>query len=953
MQSLKHNTGHRAVKGSNSQGLKKRKKCLPYLLSLLLFFFGCDNNSTENSSGTASADVSGSVSACSFGPAVETDGHRRLALVVGVGQYKKSSVPDLEGPPNDANGIYRLLTGKNGYGFPADNVCLLLNEAATTANFKQAFEKGLVQRARANDVAVVYFAGHGSQAPDKNGDEADNSDETLMFHDARTGGVSDMRDDELNQMLARLHEKTRRITVILDSCNSGTATRGPEAGTVKARFFEPLTDDSSSVAGDGAGESAEGMATRALPGMVVFSAATDNNAALEKNGRGIFTDALLRVLGEVGEQPLTYAQVSRLTPPLVSAESPQVPYFHGDLTGAVFGNQTRTRPIAWEVSKVEPALEIAGPPLAGVGEGAEFRIYAGNVSGADTRDPDKAKATVVVVKSDDSTGLNAGVQISAARSEGPEIKRGDLAVMVRPADAFITLKVRLRPSGEPGGIAGERLNKLTDLIEQDPEARMLTQLTDGPGDFELSVGANNRLVLRGPENQPRNTYKKDQDVSRSLWQHARQRALLHLRGEGGRHLMDNETLRVELIPAPDARQNKCSRKGVWQQAEPNSQQVIPLCYAWNLKVSLADESPVPLLIGALILSTDGSIYSLPRDDSKVRLRPGESHTFKASGETFLGTPPLDVNDRVMVFGTQEKNPVSWGLFTQTAATRGTRGLAHSGLHRALDRYLKPGTRGQVVLEEETVEDTAWTMSTVTMRVEANSRFLEAPAATTKPINIREYTIASFDIRPYLPDDPNTALYRVLQKADWLARAAGEDGFGYKQHAWDRRTDEENLQLGIDCSRSIWFAFTRAGLPYNRDDRYLTTALMVGDSTLMADRFDSCSDDPKLQLGDVLVYRDDNRGDGHVVMVIDPARRIAWGSHGWDGSPKVLPVKPDKGVEYQKIKFKSDWQRWDRKTMMRKACWRYRTFVAEAKSARGLPGLNALEDVCAPRKNCGK
>jgi cell wall-associated NlpC family hydrolase len=146
----------------------------------------------------------------------------------------------------------------------------------------------------------------------------------------------------------------------------------------------------------------------------------------------------------------------------------------------------------------------------------------------------------------------------------------------------------------------------------------------------------------------------------------------------------------------------------------------------------------------------------------------------------------------------------------------------------------------------------------------------------------------------------------------LAWAAGEDGFGYKQHAWGRPTDDENLQLGIDCSRSIWFAFTRAGLPYNRDDRYLTAAMMVSDNTLMTDEFESCSVDPNLQIGDILVYRDDTRGDGHVVMVIDPEKRIGWGSHGWDGNAKVLPVEPEKGVEYQKIKFKSDWERWTAK-----------------------------------------
>ncbi len=450
------------------------------------------------------------------------------------------------------------------------------------------------------------------------------------------------------------------------------------------------------------------------------------------------------------------------------------------------------------------------------------------------------------------------------------------------------------------------------------------------------------LVLKGPENRPRNNYKSDNQVPQSLWQHARQRALLHLRGEGGRDFRDNETLLVSLIPAPAAKQNKCSQKGVWQQAEPNSLQVIPLCYAWNVQVTRADKSPIPLLIGALILSTDGSIYALPRDDRKERLQAGESYTFNARGETFLGTPPLDVQDRIIVFGTHEKNPIAWSLFTETAATRGTRGPSPSGLYRALDRYLRPGTRGVGQVDEGGGEEFTWTMSTVTMRVEANPRFLEAPAKTSQPINMREYTIADFDIRPYLPDDENTALYKVLQKADWLARAAGDDGFGYQQHAWDRPTDDENLQRGIDCSRAIWFAFTRAGLPYNRDDRYLSTAMMVSDNTLMEDEFESCSDDPHLQTGDILVYRDDSRGDGHVVMVIDPAKRIAWGSHGWDGNPKILPVEPDKGVEYQKIKFKTDWERWDRKTMTTQGLLALSPVCRRKSKRKGPAGIEGFE-----------
>ena len=128
--------------------------------------------------------------------------------------------------------------------------------------------------------------------------------------------------------------------------------------------------------------------------------------------------------------------------------------------------------------------------------------------------------------------------------------------------------------------------------------------------------------------------------------------------------------------------------------------------------------------------------------------------------------------------------------------------------------------------------------------------------------------------------------------------------------------------------------------------------MVDDETLMKDEFESCNDDPNLRLGDILVYRDPIKGDGHTVMVIDPRKRIAWGSHGWDGEgDQKLKIEPDTGVEYQIIKHKKDWQRWDRRTMKRKACWRYRAFIEEAKTPRGRPGMRALANVCEPRR-CG-
>ena len=894
--------------------------------------------------GIAPARASAANGVCPLGDAKETDGYRRLALIIGIGQYANDAVPDLKGPPNDARRFYELLTGTGGYGFPKENVCLLLDEDATTARVKADFDQALVNRVKsAKDVAVVYYAGHGSQARDTNGDEPDSWDETLMLQDARTNGVHDLLDDDFNAMLARLDQKTPNITVILDSCNSGTAMRGA-ADTFVARYFKPDDSTAQPAAPAASGDGGGGWMPEELPGVVVFTAATDGTPALETDGRGIFTDAILRVLGKTGASPLTYAQAAREVPPLVAAESYQIPYFHGQLDKPVFGNTARSRPMSWEVIGVGPPLKRGGPPVPGIGKGAELRLYDGSTSGADTRDPGKAKATVVV---DEMTGLNATAHVAAATAGASPPVPGDHAVLARPSDDVLKIKVRLRPAGEPGGIPATRSAALREAIGKNQEASSLVELTEHAGDFELSVDGNDHLVLRGPENTVRKTYGSDQNVPDNLWQHARQRALLHLEGEGGADFQDNATLQVQLVPA--AKQSQCA-DGVWEQAAPNTEQTIPMCHSWNIEVKLSKEAPTPLLIGGVILSTDGSTFGFPSDGRKVQLKPGETTRFDAAHETFIGGLPLDVQDRVIVFGTKETNPVAWNLLTSTAATRAV-GPPKTGLYRALDRYLQPGTRG-VGMVEEGVEDTTWTLTSVPLRVEANQGFAKGTPHTDQPPKRREYTIAHFDVRPYLPDDPSSPLRKVLEQADALARASTTDGYSYKQHDWKEATDEANLKRGVDCSRAIWFAFTRAGLPYNHGNRYLTTAQMVGSDSPMRDEFDSCSDDPNRRLGDIQVYRDDQRGDGHVVMVIDPAKRIAWGSHGWDGNAKLLAVEPDTGVEYQLIKFKKDWERWDRGTMVEKACWRYRPFEHDATVTRG-QGVAALADACNADKHCGR
>jgi hypothetical protein len=880
------------------------------------------------------------------GPATAKDGRRALALLVGVGEY--AAVDRLVGPRNDVDAMRRLLVDQ--YGFPAENVCVLVDREATTAAFRAAFERALVARAQPGDLAVFMFAGHGSQVPDENGDEPDGWDETLLLQDARTPGVADLVDDELNGMLERLYARTENVTVIVDACSSGTVTRGVAAGTARARFQPPAGAKAPRPAGP-TGGLADPFVPATLSRAVVLTAAADGTSALEVDGHGVFTSALVQVLSEPARDPLTWAAVARRVPGLVKVSSLQQPYFQGDLDRQVLGAGTRPRPPSWELKAVGPAVDLAGPPLPGMGVGAELRVFAPGLRPADYADPARAKGLLVVRS---FTGLEARAAFTA-RPGAPAPRPGDLALLVRPGDDALRLSVRIRPlvAGE-GGIDADTARRIRAAVEADDDARASVVLADGPGAFELSR-AGEALVLRGPEDHVRNVYASVAEIPRSLWQHARQRALLALRPEGGDDFVAEESLQMELVPAAARYQDACGRRAAaeWVQAAPNSEQVVPLCAVWQLRVALRRSATRAVRVGGVILSSDGSTLAFPESGAALLLQPGEELVVP---DVTRALPPLDTIDTVRVFGTQESNPVDWRVLTETARRRAALAGARGPLQRLLDRYVTVGARGQGRVTAP-VDETTWTASSLTVRVEANARFA-APSGEGAPPTAREYTIRDFDLRPYRGADPASPLDRVLAQADALARTQ----VGYRQHPWAAATDAENLQRGIDCSRAIWFAFTRAGLRYSRRSPegarppgfakdYLTTAEMVAEGTPMADLFEPCAPaDPRL--GDLLVYRDDVKGDGHVVMVIDPARRIAWGSHGWDGSAKELKLEPATGVEYQRIKHKPDWERWDRKDMTAKACWRYRAFAADAGAPRGL-ALAAERDPCnaarCPRK----
>lgn len=149
----------------------------------------------------------------------------RWAVIVGVSDYisfQDVEGGDLPGAEHDASAMRDVLVAR--WGFPAENVHLLLNQDATHAAIEQQLTGWLKSNVQAGDQVLFYFAGHGSQVWDENGDEEDGLDETIAPADVSpTSPVNDITDDVLGEWLRALPSTS--IVYIHDNCNAGTGTR--------------------------------------------------------------------------------------------------------------------------------------------------------------------------------------------------------------------------------------------------------------------------------------------------------------------------------------------------------------------------------------------------------------------------------------------------------------------------------------------------------------------------------------------------------------------------------------------------------------------------------------------------------------------------------------------------------------------------------------------------------
>jgi hypothetical protein len=186
------------------------------LLPFLLITFFCNNATDEDKNALPDS------------PGITNVGSKR-ALLIGINDYPFVS-PKLFGCINDVSMMRSLLIRK--YNFPPGQITTLLNEKATRAGMLKAFHD-LIAATKPHDTVVIHYSGHGSQISDPA--ETDGVDETIIPYDYRDSphGALPITDKQISNMLGELSQKTTNITVILDCCHSGGATKDLLTGTEK------------------------------------------------------------------------------------------------------------------------------------------------------------------------------------------------------------------------------------------------------------------------------------------------------------------------------------------------------------------------------------------------------------------------------------------------------------------------------------------------------------------------------------------------------------------------------------------------------------------------------------------------------------------------------------------------------------------------------------------------
>lgn len=346
---------------------------------------------------------------------------KKRALLVGISDYcpKPGSV---DCSPTNSTGKYwwslnskadvEVLAEilKTNYHF--DEVTILQTKAETTHKaIIDAFKSKLIGPTQENDIVYFHYSGHGASIPDDGdpGDiEPDGKDESLVPSDykSRQDFSNNIRDDEIGRLLDELSaRKPGNVTVSMDSCHSGTATRGgDEVALQRGESWQGEMPENSARGNDGADDKGSGL-TRGneVPKNYLFLAAANPRQTAweyasvqkDKTGKnqsvkmGLFTYALAKALRQATDKTSYRDLFYQISATIAGAQRIQNPQIEGSIDTAVLnGSALPVDPFILVVPGSDGKPLLQAGDIQGMTRGSKFAICP-----AGTRNKDECRVT--------------------------------------------------------------------------------------------------------------------------------------------------------------------------------------------------------------------------------------------------------------------------------------------------------------------------------------------------------------------------------------------------------------------------------------------------------------------------------------------------------------------------------------------------------------------------------
>lgn len=202
---------------------------------------------------------------------------RKKICIIVIGCNYQNTTIALRGCINDAMDVSRTLVNiceKNNF---SPKLHLLLDNDANNMPTKTKIVNLLTRTIiecnnnKYNNV-IFYFAGHGYQRPDTNGDETDNKDENILSADQQL-----IKDDELKRIISNLNTSKVGLSFIFDCCHSGTILDLPKIviGKKDHELYNSTLNNKK---------------------IMCICACDDAESSIERDGRGLFTKMFCRLI---------------------------------------------------------------------------------------------------------------------------------------------------------------------------------------------------------------------------------------------------------------------------------------------------------------------------------------------------------------------------------------------------------------------------------------------------------------------------------------------------------------------------------------------------------------------------------------------------------------------------------------------------------------------------------